>query len=78
MSLLLGGFLLLGVVYIVLGILAYQHIESDDFGDRLRAAGPWWALEKQIYDHEGQVLCTWGRWIILADCVLIAWYFVVG
>ena len=78
MSLLLGGSLLLGAVYIVLGIVAYQHIESDDLGDRMGAAGPWWALEKHIYDREGQVLCTWGRWTLVANCVLLVLYFGIG
>ena len=56
---------ILGVAYIILGMAAYSHTVANKPGDKMAAAGPWWAFSPSVYDEAGKSYCKSGRTIAL-------------
>ncbi len=53
--------MMFGVVYIVLGLIAYKHVMSEDKQDRMGALSPWWAFYDDLFNDAGKRLCKMGK-----------------
>jgi hypothetical protein len=60
---------LLGSTYLILGLIAYKHIESDS---KSEAFHPGWCIPSKLYDDKGRDLCFWGRINLVLMVMLLA------
>lgn len=73
-GLILGLIFVLGIPYLIMGLLAYAHIEKNDNGTQMLALSPSWAINEKIYNETGKKLCVIGRRLFWLNIVLgLAW-----
>jgi hypothetical protein len=60
-NLMVAAILVLGVIYLILGLVAFGHVGSDDKRERMAALSPWWAFYSDLYNESGRKLCTGGK-----------------
>lgn len=65
-------FLILGLFYISLMIMAYPHAKKSQ---NIVVAGPWWCLYKNSYKESVGNLCSFGRIILGLDLILLAYIY---
>lgn len=63
--------MVLGVMYLILGFVAYGHVRSDEKRERMAALSPWWAFYSDLYNDAGRKLCTSGK-IVFGVFLVIA------
>ena len=63
-----------GLIYLVMGLVAYSHTLRDDRSDKMLAVSPWWAIYSSNYDEFGKKLSKHGKRILFIEVIgFVVW-----
>ncbi len=61
-----------GLIYLGLGLAAYDNVGTENTNDKLGAAGPWWAFYSDVYNEMGRRFWGWGKLSFVVAMLLVA------